>query len=95
MTYEESAALSTDATFRGRVKIACLKFADSIMIEANSVAAHNTRVRWATQAITAPDQVAMQIQSSVVIDPAVEAAGADITDIALQGAVETTVNKML
>ena len=95
MTYEESAALSTDITFRGRVKISCLKFADSIMIEANTVPAHNTRVRWASNTVQQPDIVAGQIQSAVVIDPAVQSAGAEITDTALQGSVEATVNKML
>jgi hypothetical protein len=95
MTYEEAAALSTDITFRGRIKIACLKFADSIMIEANTVPAHNARVRWATNTMQQPDMVAGQIQQPVIIDPAVQLAGAEITDAALQGSVEATVNKML
>jgi hypothetical protein len=42
-----------------------------------------------------PDMVAGQVTPSVVIDPAVEAAGAEITDAALQASVEVAVNKML
>lgn len=95
MTYEESAALANDMTFRGRVKISCLKYADSISIEANTVPAHNARLRWATNTFQQPDMVAGQVVQPVIIDPAVEAAGADITDAALQVSVETVVNKML
>jgi hypothetical protein len=95
MTYEEAAALSTDMAFRGRVKVACLKFADSIMIEAITVPAHNTRVRWATNTMQQPDMVAGQIQQPVIIDPAVQQDGSAITDAALQGSVEATINKML
>lgn len=95
MTYEEMNALSTDLTFRGRVKIACLKYADSINIEANTVPAHNTRLRWAQNTFQQPDVVAGQVTPPVTIDPAVQAAGAAITDAALQTSVETVVNKML
>ena len=95
MTYEESNALSNDPTFRGRVKIACLKYASSISIEASDVPAHNTRLRWASNTMQQPDMVAGQVTPSVVIDPAVEAAGAEITDAALQASVEVAVNKML
>jgi hypothetical protein len=95
MTYEESAALMTDMAFRGRVKVAVLKFADSIMIEASSVPAHNTRERWATTALQNPDAIAGQIQPPTIMDPAVQQDGADITDLALQAAVEGTVNKIL
>lgn len=95
MTYEEMAALMLDMEFRGRVKVSALKYADSITIEAPNVPAHNTRLRWAAQTMQQPDQTALQLQSSVVIDPAVQSAGKDITDVALQGSVEATVNKML
>jgi hypothetical protein len=95
MTYQESAELSTSPDFRGRVKIACLKYADSIMIEPSSTSAHNARVRWATSAMTQPEMIAMQIQPPTVMDPAVQAAGAAIEDIALQGSVEAVVNKLL
>jgi hypothetical protein len=40
-----------------------------------------------------PDTVAMQLQPVVVMDTAVQDAGASITDAALQVVVETAVNK--
>jgi hypothetical protein len=95
MTYDESALLMTDLTFKGRVKVASLKYADSIMIEPTSTAAHSSRLRWAQNCFTQPDTVAWQIQPPTVMDPAVQLAGAEITDAALQGAVEGVVNKML
>lgn len=95
MTYEESAALMQDIAFRGRVKVACLKYADSIMIEASNVPAHNARYKWAQNAFMQPDLVAMQVQPPTVMDPGVQSAGAAVTDAALQGAVETVVNKMI
>jgi len=95
MTYDESAALMTDMAFRGRVKVAALKYADSIMIEASNVPAHNTRERWAIQTMQNPDAIASQLQPPTVMDVAVQTAGAEITDAALQGAVEGVVNKML
>ena len=88
MTYEESAALMTDLPFRGRVKVACLKFANSIMIEASSVPAHNARLRWAQKTFSLPDQVAFEIQPPTVMDPAVQPDGAAINDAMLHGAVE-------
>jgi hypothetical protein len=95
MTYDESAALMTDASFRGRVKVACLDFANSIMIEDPTTPAHNARQRWATQCFQIPDQTAAQVQPPTVMDPAVQQDGSDITDAALQGAVEATVGKIL
>lgn len=95
LTYDESAALMTDPQFRGRVKVSALKYADSILGEATTVPAHNSRLKWAQTAFQAPDAVALQIQSPVVMDAAVQESGAEIDDAALQGAVETTVNKML
>jgi hypothetical protein len=95
LTYEESAALMTDQQFRGRIKVACLKYADSIMNEANTVPAHNTRLKWAQQCFQQPDMAAANVQPPVVMDPAVQVAGAEITDAALQGSVETVVNKMM
>jgi hypothetical protein len=95
MTYEESAALMNDVEFRGRVKVSALKYADSIMIEASTVAGHNTRTRWAQNCMQNPEMTAQQLQPPVCMDAAVQLAGATITDAALQGAVESTVNKML
>jgi len=95
MTYTESAALMSDPAFRGRVQVAVLKFADSIMIEASSVPAHNTRERWAINTMQNPQMVAMQIQPPTVMDPAVQQDGAAVTDAGLQAAVEGVVQKLL
>jgi hypothetical protein len=95
MTYQESSELMIDQMFRGRCKVACLKYADSIMIEATSTPAHNTRVRWATGAMQNPDMVAIQVQPPVVMDPAVQQDGSAVTDAGLQAAVEGVVNKLL
>jgi hypothetical protein len=95
MTYEESALLMTDMVFKGRVKVACLKYADSILVEATSVPAHNSRARWAQGCFQQPDAVAGTVQPPTVMDAAVQTAGAEIADDALQASVETVVNKML
>ena len=95
MTYEESAALMNDFAFRGRIKVASLKYADSIMGEASTVPAHNTRERWALNTMQNPEIVAAQLQPPVVMDVAVQQDGSAITDAALQGSVETVVNKMM
>jgi hypothetical protein len=95
MTYEESAALMVDMEFRGRVKVSAIKYADSIMIEATNVPAHNTRLRWAQATFQNPELAAQQIQPPVVMDGQVQADGAAISDSALQISVETVVNKML
>lgn len=95
MTYEESAALMSDFVFRGRVKAAAVKFADAIQIEAPTVPCHNARMRWASQVFNQPDMAALQLQAPTVMDPAVQAAGSAVSDVALQGAVEAAANKMI
>lgn len=101
MTYDESYLLMSNLAFQGRVKVSALKYADSISIEANTVPAHNTRLRWAQNCFQQPDAVAHQLTPPTVMDSAVQTAGVDeegkalITDALLQGAVETVVNKML
>jgi hypothetical protein len=95
MTYTESNALMTDIEFRGRVKVACLKFADYISGEPPDTPGHNSRTHWASTCFTGPDMVAAQVQPPTVMTVAVQADGAAISDPLLQMAVETTVNKML
>lgn len=95
LDYTATSALMNDTEFRGRVKVACLKFADYILGEDVSVPAHATRIKWAQQTNTMPDAVAGQVIPVVVMDPAVQDAGAEITDEALQSATEGAVNKMI
>lgn len=95
LDYAGTAALMVDNDFRGRVKVSCLKFADYIAGEANSVPAHATRIKWSQQTMANPDVSATQVLPVVVMDPAVQEAGAEITDEALQSATESAVNKMI
>jgi hypothetical protein len=95
MTYDESQALMNDFEFRGRIKVAALKYADSILGEANTIPAHNTRMRWASNTMQSPDQTAAQLQPPTVMDSQVQQDGKDITDVLLQGSVETVVNKLM
>lgn len=95
LSYTESAALMQDIPFRGRIKVACVIYADSITIAAVSYSVQSSRVRWAQRTIQMPDQVAAEVTPYVVMDGAVQTDGAAITDDALQGAVEAVVNKNL
>jgi hypothetical protein len=96
MTYQETADLMKDAIFRGRVGVGCVNYARYITDEAATTPAHSTRYRWAQQTMINPDGAVTQVIPTVVTDSAVQdAGGAEITDAALQSAVETAVNKLL
>lgn len=95
LTYTESATLMMDAEFRGRIKVASLKYAGYIMDEPTDTTAHSSRQRWAVNTYQQPDTVAMQLQSPVVMDTSVQDAGSAITDSALQSAVEKVVNSLM
>jgi len=95
LDYAGSDALMQDMAFQGRIKCACLVFANYILGEATNVPAHNTRVKWANNTIQAPNVSASLITPTVVMDPAVQAEGGDIDDAGLQAAVEGAVNKLM
>lgn len=102
LTYQQSADLMNNPSFRGRAKVCCLKYADFIIGEPTSTPAHNTRLRWAQQTFSNPDGAALQVTPPTVMDPAVQGAGIDaatgdstLNDTGLQSAVEGVVNKML
>lgn len=95
LTYEQSAALMKDQTFRDRVSVACINFARYITDEAPNVPAHSTRIKWAQQTLVAPEPTLNQVIPTVVMDGAVQADGTAISDANLQTAVETSVNKLL
>src|SRR5262245_48829695 len=88
LTYEESYALTQDRAFRGRVNIACTHYANYITGEPAETPAHSTRYKWAQQTLISPETAVNQVIATVVNDAAVQAAGANITDEALQMAVE-------
>jgi hypothetical protein len=95
MTYAESAALMQDIEFRGRVKVAVVKFADYIQNEPVNTPRHTAALRWAQRTFQQPDMVATEVQPPTVMDSAVQSAGEAVTDEALQSAVESVVNKMM
>jgi hypothetical protein len=52
-------------------------------------------MRWAVNTMQAPDQTAAQLQPPTVMDSQVQQDGKEITDVLLQGSVETVVNKLM
>lgn len=101
LTYEQSAELMNNLIFRGRVKVACLKYADYIWGEAANTPGHSSRIKWAQQTFQMPDASAGQVTPTVVMDGAVQEADLDpegdstIDDAGLQSATENAINKML
>jgi hypothetical protein len=94
MTFEESAQLMTNPQFRGRIKVACLKYADYI-VTSNLPGTSMTMRRWADNTFQNPDNSAQLAQAAVVMDAAVQSTGPDIADQQLQTAVETVIKKMV
>lgn len=95
LTYDQSATLMNDASFRGRIKVACMKYANYIYDEASNTPAHSTRIKWSQRAMLMPDAAAAEVAPTVVMDGQVQADGATISDVALQSSVETAINKLL
>lgn len=95
LDYDSSAKLMTDMDFRGRIKVAITKFANSIQDEEPTVSAHNTRFKWAQNALTNLDAQVQQFTPAIVLDPAVQTQGDAIDDNGLQGATETAIQKQL
>lgn len=95
LSYSESAGLMADMDFHGRIKVALLNFASYVSGEQPNVPAHNSRYKWAQQAMQFPDQTATQLQPVVVMDPGVQSQGAAIADGQLQSAVEGAINKLI
>lgn len=95
MTYEETFQLMRDQIFRGRVSVACTKFASYIADEQPNVPAHPTRYKWSMATLTNPEGATIQVIPTVVWDAAVQQDGAAVTDAALQGAVENAVQKLI
>jgi hypothetical protein len=100
LTYSETAALMNDVQFKDRSKIACLHYAVYIEGEADTVPAHNTRMNWARQTFSSPENSVTTIMPILVMDTKVQDAGVDaeghslITDPDLQSATEASVNLM-
>jgi hypothetical protein len=95
ITYEETFALMQDQAFKGRVLVSCTKYASYIADEQPNVPAHPTRYKWAMHTLSNPEASSNQVMPTVVWDAGVQTDGANITDAALQGAVETAVQKLI
>ena len=92
LTYAQSATLMKDPAFIDRVKVAVLKYASFILVEATNVPQHHARLRWALAALVGPDSVAQIVAQPTVMDAQVQTDGSAITDVALQTSVETVLN---
>jgi hypothetical protein len=95
LTYDQSSQLMSDLSFRGRIKVAALKAATYYQGEDPTTPSHNSRYTWAQRCFASPDSTAQQLQPPVVMDAAVQTNGSAITDEALQGAVEDTIEKII
>lgn len=84
LTYTESAALMKDVAFVDRMKVACVKFANFILINPQSPEA----AAWAKLVLNQPDKVASVVAVPAVLDVQVQADGAEISDANLQSAAE-------
>jgi len=95
LAYTDSANLMNDLDFRGRIKVAILKWTAYVLGEDPGAQAHSARLRYAQNANLMPDDTAMRVQPQVVMDPNVQSAGKDIPDDVLQSAVEAVIDKVL
>ena len=92
MTLEEQASLMNDQTFRGRVKVAALLYAQYLTLHPGN---SNSMSNWVFATLKSPDSAAAMLVPSVVINPNVQAAGALTSDDELKAAVQTAANAMM
>jgi len=92
MTFEESATLINDPTFRGRVKVAALVYAQYLSLQPNN---SSRRSDWIFNTLRAPDIATQTLTPSVVINPNVQQEGASVTDPNLQAAVQMAADTLM
>jgi hypothetical protein len=85
LTLSDSAALINDPTFRGRVKVAAVNYAQYLQLQPSLSA---SKSRWIQNTMTQPDQAAQQLTPGVVLNPSVQNAGAAVTDADLKAATQ-------
>ena len=95
LTYDDSQKLMNDFEFRGRIKVAALHFAAYVLSEATNTPAHNTRYKWAQNTYQQPDMVAQSLHPAVVMEDLVQQNGGAISDVDLQTATESVINKVI
>ncbi|PWT72781.1 MAG: hypothetical protein C5B60_09175 [Chloroflexi bacterium] len=92
LSLAESAALMIDSDFRGRVKVAALKYATYMFMQGgNSV----SRTAWAQRTMQQPDQAAAALVGPVVMNVNVQTLGPNIDDNNLGAAVQYTADMMI
>ena len=72
-----------------------MHFAQYILNELPTAAAHNTRIKWAHSTYQNPDMAAQQVTPPTVMEDQVQAAGAAVSDANLQTAVERALEKLI
>ena len=91
LTFEESATLMNDSTFRGRIKAACVLYAGSILAAPTST----PLFAWAKNTFQSPDVAMQQVTPPAVMNVNVQSAGPDIDDAALLATVTYVVGSLL
>jgi len=92
LTLDESAQLINNTQFRGRVKVAALKYASYLALQPNP---NLSRSRWIQQTIQQPDQTAQTITPAVVMNVNVQNLGANIDDDNLMAAVQVVSDQQM
>jgi len=110
MTSDESAYLMTELSFKGRIRVFLISYAETILNEPTSTPRHKSGVDWAVETHRNSDARAMQIQPTVVMDPGIQQAGlmddhndtnpvkrkiSAATDQQVDAAVQAVVNKTI
>ena len=85
LSLADSAILMMDSTFRGRVKVAALKYAQYLQLQPSL---SNSKSNWIRSTISSPDQTAATLTPAVVMNPNVQGPGADVDDANLSAAVQ-------
>ncbi len=96
IAYKDGYDLLDNAELQKRVKYARLRSATFILIEAANTPNHAERVAWAEKAMR--DQLQMsfrELMLTVILDAALQQDGLLVTDVALQGAVDAAIPRMI
>lgn len=86
LSQTELANLINDSTFRGRVKVAALQYAQYLQMQPNLSA---SKANWIQRVMMQPDMVAQTLTPGVVISPNVSSIGAAVSDPDLLAATQS------
>lgn len=91
LSLAESATLINDLDFRGRVKVAALKYATYLFTQGGD----QNKMPWAQRTLQQPDAAAQTLVPPTVMNVNVQTLGADINDQNLEAAVTITADMMM